>query len=270
MRLLLAVGPPRTATTWLDLAFRSNPGILAPRRKELNYFDLYYMRGLTWYLGQFGKPSAERELLLAEACPSYASNLAVIDRVGGFIGEVKVVISVRDPVERAVSSWRMRLRRNNLKMSFSEYVSEYVEAVRDSSFSEFVPRWLEAMDPADIRLLDSQSLDDPIAVMSSLASWAGVPNEWEFPSVRVNPGGRAKHPRLMATATNVGRGLRGAGLERVLEWSPLRALQSRVGAVMDGSPDLQPRAQDVASLREILGADYLFLDRIARRRDLWL
>jgi Sulfotransferase domain len=123
----IAVGPPRTATTWFDKALRGHVGL--PRgRKETDFFKRNYGRGLTWYLEYFRECPSDRPC--GEICPTYFPLPEVRARMASHLPGVKVVVTLRDPVERAYSYYRMLRRYAWVKVGFEQAV-EQREDIRD-------------------------------------------------------------------------------------------------------------------------------------------
>ncbi len=90
-----------------------HPAILPPAmHKGIHFFDMQYDRGLDWYRGQFPL-AATRTLtsrragataITGESSPYYGFHPLAVDRIAHDLPEVKVVLLVRDPVERALSA----------------------------------------------------------------------------------------------------------------------------------------------------------------------
>lgn len=115
----IAVGPPRTATTWFDRALRGHVG-LPRKRKETDFFKRNYDRGLAWYLGYFRDCAAD--IPCGEICPTYFPLPEARERVARDLPEVRIVVTLRDPVERAYSYYRMLRRYAWVKAGFEEAV----------------------------------------------------------------------------------------------------------------------------------------------------
>ena len=109
---LVIVGAQRCGTTTLYSALSEHPGLLHAARKEVHYFDLAYERGLSWYRAHFPvKPRArwvERTTgispLAFEASPYYIFHPLACERIARDLPDVKLVVLIRDPVERAHSA----------------------------------------------------------------------------------------------------------------------------------------------------------------------
>ncbi len=105
---LLFVGPIKTGTSWVDRAMRSINGVCLPRHvKETHFFDRYFDRGTKWYFEQFPQ---EPSGLMVEVVPSYFFSKGVPERIRDTIPDARIVVSLRDPVQRAVSHY-LQLRK---------------------------------------------------------------------------------------------------------------------------------------------------------------
>jgi hypothetical protein len=103
----LGVGPPRTATSWLDAVLRGHAAM--PREiKEVDFFVKNYGRGIEWYKSYFR--DADPALPAGEICPSYFGPPEVRERVKLHLPNCKIICTIRDPVESLYSGYRLSLR----------------------------------------------------------------------------------------------------------------------------------------------------------------
>jgi hypothetical protein len=117
----LLIGAQRAGTTSLFYYLRRHPHVGRPLTKEVHFFDDGYWRGVDWYRSFFAT-SAERrlarlrggDLVAAEATPYYLFHPAVPERVAATIPDARLVVLVRDPVDRAWSHYR-KMRRMHLE-----------------------------------------------------------------------------------------------------------------------------------------------------------
>jgi Sulfotransferase domain len=108
----LICGGQRCGTTSLYRALATHPAILkAVLHKGVHYFDIDYHRGPSWYRGHFPLQRAgarvEREFgvpaLTFESSPYYMYHPLAMPRIAHDLPGVRVIVLVRDPVERAYS-----------------------------------------------------------------------------------------------------------------------------------------------------------------------
>lgn len=109
----LIVGAQRCGTTSLYRALAQHPLVLKPVwRKGVHFFDVAYDRGLGWYRAHFPlRVTAERaerrygcRPLAFESAPYYMFHPLAAERIAMDLPGVKLIVLVRDPVERAHSA----------------------------------------------------------------------------------------------------------------------------------------------------------------------
>ncbi len=126
---LLVAGAQRCGTTSLFQALRQHPAMLPPRfHKGLHYFDVEYGRGLDWYRGNFATRAGLKRLarktgadpVQFEVTPYYMFHPAAPERIARDLPGVRVVVMLRDPVERAYSAHAHEFARGFDELSFAE------------------------------------------------------------------------------------------------------------------------------------------------------
>lgn len=114
----MLIGAQKSGTSWLAKMVRQHPDVYTPEKKELHFFNLEenYSKGLDWYREQFADHNGEKAI--GEFTPNYLwmcpnqdeiKNLGVIpniaERVYKQYPELKLIVSMRDPVDRAISAY---------------------------------------------------------------------------------------------------------------------------------------------------------------------
>lgn len=108
----LICGGQRCGTTSLYRALASHPVVLkAVLHKGVHYFDTSYHRGIDWYRAHFpARRSAEKvaekygvPAQTFESSPYYMYHPQAVARIARDLPYAKIVVLVRDPVERAYS-----------------------------------------------------------------------------------------------------------------------------------------------------------------------
>lgn len=103
----IAVGPPRTATTWLERMLEGRVGLPAGI-KETDFFGGRYELGIGWYAAHFSRCDPARPI--GEICPVYFDSPAARERIARHLPQCRIICTLRDPVERLYSHYRL-LRR---------------------------------------------------------------------------------------------------------------------------------------------------------------
>lgn len=120
-------GAQRCGTTSLFRALMAHPSILPPvHHKGVNYFDLNYARPWSWYQGHFPLRSvaalrtrrAPDPPMAFEASGYYVYHPHAAARLAQALPHVKILVMLRDPVERAYSAYKHEYARGFETESF--------------------------------------------------------------------------------------------------------------------------------------------------------
>jgi hypothetical protein len=121
----LIAGVQKGATSALWHFLRQHPDICFAEQKELHFFD---DDSVDWSNPPYDKryhahfDGAQPGQLRAEATPAYAYWPPAAARMHAYNPELKLIISLRDPVARAYSHWRMVSARGVENLSFSDAI----------------------------------------------------------------------------------------------------------------------------------------------------
>ncbi|MEV7007130.1 sulfotransferase [Streptosporangium sp. NPDC051022] len=116
----LIAGAQRSGTTSLYRALSQHPLIFKPvLHKGVHYFDMAYDRGLSWYRAHFPLRAKLSRLShrygcrpqVFESSPYYLFHPLAASRIARDLPGVKLIVLVRDPVERAFSAHAHELAR---------------------------------------------------------------------------------------------------------------------------------------------------------------
>jgi len=123
----MLAGAQRCGTTSLYRALMEHPAILPPvYHKGVNYFDVNYTRDWSWYQGHFPvrstaglktRRSGEQPMTF-DASGYYMYHPHAAERIGRHLPDVKIIVMLRDPVERAYSAYRHEYARGFETESF--------------------------------------------------------------------------------------------------------------------------------------------------------
>jgi hypothetical protein len=127
----LIVGTKRGGTTSLWNALVAHPDVLAmfPATQEIkspHYFDIHYDKGRAWYRSHFAtrrqrerhERRTGRTAVTGEASPYYMFHPLAPERIAHDLPAVRVVMSLRNPVERIWSHYHERVAGRTETLSF--------------------------------------------------------------------------------------------------------------------------------------------------------
>lgn len=120
----LIIGAQKCGTTSLFFYLAQHPGLVMPKTKEVHFFDQQYEKGITWYYNQFPKSSIINKKLTGEASPYYLFHPLVPERVFKHLPNIKIIVLLRNPVDRAYSHF---MHEKKYKREFLDSFEEAVE-----------------------------------------------------------------------------------------------------------------------------------------------
>jgi len=203
----LVIGVKRGGTTSLQQYLTAHPDVLEPQAaKSSHYFDTNYGRSWAWYRGHFprqswidGQRAAGRPVVVGEASPYYCFHPLALDRIASKLPAVRMIIVLRDPVERAWSHYAYEVARGNEDLGFAEAlaaepgrIAGAEERIRSGAAPDdrewrlhaYLPRGyyadqIEAVharfDPSQLHVVVSEELfDRPLQVMNGVFEFLGV------------------------------------------------------------------------------------------------
>lgn len=183
-RHFLVIGAQRCGTTWLATQLDAQPGVTMARpvRPEPKVFlaDLEPGQDLGWYDRTWFAHAGPGQVL-GEKSTSYLDRPDAIPRVRALLGDVPLVVQLRDPVDRAVSHWRFSTASGLERRPLEEVLAASLEGPLpwDPALTSVSPyaylergRYVEAIRPwreAFGDLLHVQFLEDLLADPARLA-----------------------------------------------------------------------------------------------------
>lgn len=121
------IGTQRGGTTSLYNYLTEHPQIARMKRREVHYFTLHFSKGMSWYRKQFPSAARERlkrlsmrELITCEATPYYLFHPLVPARLHAALPNTKLIVLLRNPIDRAFSHYHLVRKKNQETLSFAE------------------------------------------------------------------------------------------------------------------------------------------------------
>jgi len=135
----LIIGAQKCGTTSLYSHLCEHPSVGAAFEKEVRYFNNHYEMGVNWYRAHFPLKMTKKlsrlrdgfNLISGEGEPSYLPNPVAPQRVFDLVPEVKLIVMLRNPVDRAYSHYQHRFRRGREHLSFKEVIEDDKKRLKD-------------------------------------------------------------------------------------------------------------------------------------------
>jgi len=139
----LLIGAKRGGTTSLFDYLLQHPNVsplfpAAQRIKGARYFDVNHAKGAAWYRSHFPTLRRRRRMeqrlggpfVCGEASPYYLFHPLAPERARAGVPEAKLIAILRDPVERAYSHYRERVRHGAEELTFEEAIRAEPDRMR--------------------------------------------------------------------------------------------------------------------------------------------
>jgi Sulfotransferase domain len=169
----IVVGPPRTGTSWLHKVLEPHATLPSPS-KETRFFDLHFYRGFDWYAWHFPR---HRRGPMGEIAPTYFASPEARQRIAETIPQAKIVCIFRNPVERAVSLYRLKLAYGMYRWSFKEALCKDQELINSGLYWTHLSAWRECFPDKQLLVMIYDDLArDPQAFFGRIATFIGLPD----------------------------------------------------------------------------------------------
>lgn len=260
---------PKAGTTWLHRTLAGHPQVFVPERKEIHYFDRWYDRGDVWYQHVFRHAIGRPYRRIGEITPHYLYGEMCADRIRAMSSVNRLIVMLRDPVERAHSHYWFRVRVDNYRRSFEEFLDQRPEAISWGMYASHLSRFYQSFERHEILPLIYESvIASHQEAVDRLTVFLGV-DSWQLSdeaTATVNSRFMPRHRRAYALAASAGRLLHKFDADRVLRIAKrsraFRALQrsSSTGTTDALTPMLVERLStrfrsDVSDLEQLIETD---------------
>ncbi|MEG5158829.1 tetratricopeptide repeat protein [Microcoleus sp. AT3-A2] len=168
----IIIGSQRCGTTSLYTYLAQHPQILTPIKKEMDFLSWHFDRGIDWYLAHFPPMPEGEEFLTGEASPSYFDYREAPERLYSLFPEAKLIVLLRNPVDRAISQFYRLTGLNWEARSLDRVISDEVERLSQNPeyiigeepgnylargrYIEFIKNWRNFFPPEQLLILKSE------------------------------------------------------------------------------------------------------------------
>jgi hypothetical protein len=186
------IGAMRCATGWIRQCLREHPDIYMPQ-KEAHYFDREFSKGLQWYLDTYFQ-EWENQKAIGEKTATYLHTKEASKRIYETNPDMKLVCSIRDPVERLCSHYTMIHKKqvNHETINKIDFKTDFVQ--RSLYYNQLKP-FLDKfpLDRIQIVFYEDKN-ENPEKFIQGIYSFLEVNNRFEPPSARIQTKqGRLEH-----------------------------------------------------------------------------
>lgn len=194
----LVIGVKKGGTTSIYHYLIQHPQILPGIKKEIDFWSFYFHRGLDWYQAHFPAIPESEKLLTGEASPSYFDSPDTPPRLFHFFPKIKLIVLLRNPVDRAISNYYHEVRLKAENMSVEEIINSRLQKliktssslakekdywnyrgdyIASSVYLDWLKEWLNIFPREQLLILPSEEFySDPKITMKQVFNFLDLPD----------------------------------------------------------------------------------------------
>lgn len=216
------LGVQKGGTSTLHKYLSESNEIYMSEPKEIHYYDMFYEKGIEWYLNHFVINKNQNYKIAGESTPYYFFHPKVPKRLKKDFPYAKFIVLLRNPIERAYSHYQMSVRRGLEKRSFENaikkeririlfqsikiYFNNRLNIIHAEKsyisrgyYSKQIKRWLRYFNEEQFLFLKSEDLfQDPNMIIRQITRFLNISNEFEITPIIENKG---DYEKLIKTNT---------------------------------------------------------------------
>lgn len=188
----IIIGTLKSGTTSLYDYLVKHPRLIPSLVKEVRFFSSHFDRGRDWYFSNF-PDTIPPGFRTGEATPGYFSSIHAPERLYSTTPNAKLILCLRDPVDRALSHYFMAVREgrevenlthliervenivNHSDSLGDKELSRIPDAFSDSFYYRHLQKWLNKFSINQIMIVKSEDLfESPQVVLDRICDFLEV------------------------------------------------------------------------------------------------
>jgi len=187
----IGIGAQKCATTWLFDLLELRPDVALSSVKEIHFFSLYFGYGYKWYESHFPEGTAQANAV-GEFSTSYFSDLAAPQRIKDKYPDVKLIVALRNPIDRLMSNHKHEIRIGHLQggdTTVESGIKNNPTYVDQGMYATHLKRWYKHFDKEQILVINYDDVrSDAQTVEQTLYQFLGLTSVSNFDNLeKSNP-----------------------------------------------------------------------------------
>lgn len=139
------IGPDKAGSTWLFEVMSWHPQVYMASAKDICFFDWHFNKGVDWYERHFD--GVADEAIVGEVSHNYLFSQSAPVRIQKTLSKnIKLMVCLREPTERAFSAYLYLLKHGLYTKDFESALEEVPELIEHGRYATHVGRYLEVFD----------------------------------------------------------------------------------------------------------------------------
>ncbi|BFM05567.1 sulfotransferase domain-containing protein [Halioxenophilus aromaticivorans] len=269
----IGIGAQKCASTWIYDILSDHPQAALSGLKEVDFFSYKYDHGLQWYERNFDEGFSGQPVV-GEISPSYFHEPAVPERVLRHYPNIKLIVSLRNPVKRAISNHTHEIRVGHFggsDLSLEKGLANNPTYVDQGLYAKHLQRWLEVFPRENVLVLVFEEvIADRTKAAKQIYEFLGIDSAHQsaFLDSKSNPGYVNKSKGLESFRKKARGMVKSVGLDSVWGMAAklgLRKLYSNMNKVPGSKAVPAPKDETVVQLQQLFEQDIEQLEALLAR-----
>jgi hypothetical protein len=202
----IIVGAVRCGTTSLYYNICEHSCVLPASYDEIGFFDSNYELGINWYKSMFPTKFKMKKIesktgicITGEDTPFYFWDKKAIERIKKDIPKIKLIVLLRNPIDRAYSNYHLGVRLGSESLSFEDSIKKEIELLEKNNdfesdkiekflrprsyiakglYYQQIKNWFDIFSKDQILILNTENLSvNPHQTLKQIFNFLNLPNE---------------------------------------------------------------------------------------------
>jgi len=169
----LIIGEMKCGTTALYNYITKHPQVKPAKKKEIGFFNSYYEQGLDWYQDHF----PDYPKCVTGEASGYLKFPDAIERIYRTVPQVKLIVILRNPVDRAYSHYHMHLRKKKISIPFEKAIQSTPGYLNQGKYAWKLWKWMEYFPQKQFHIMQTEALyNAPRKTMNTVFKFLELPS----------------------------------------------------------------------------------------------
>jgi hypothetical protein len=157
----VGIGAQKCASTWIHRVLSDHPEVVVYPGKEIDFFSYYYNFGYEWYEKHLDNVRSAKTS--GDISASYFSDMAAPDRVFLYNPNMRLILSLRDPIDRAYSNHLNEVKLGHVtgeNLEFEKGLLNNPMYLTQSYYAQQLARWLAVFPRNQLLVIFQEDIRD--------------------------------------------------------------------------------------------------------------
>lgn len=226
----IGIGVQRSGSTWIADCLAEHPQICLSHPKEVHFFGTpKYKFGFGWYKKHF---SSQADQITGEFSVGYYASKAAAQQIKKHFPDIKIVVCLRNPIDRAFSNYLSIASFEAKNKSFENWLLEHPEMIDRGKYFTHLKIYFDLFPKENILVVIYEDINkNPLKFIQRIYKFLKVDESfipktvqnrknqsktYRYPIVKITTGKVIKYVYSLKYGINIANFLRLIGFKRIL------------------------------------------------------